>query len=62
MLSPATGIPTTLFATVRMSASWKGIPTVKQGGYKNYQLFNLNTDRAQQHDLSGDMPEPVDRM
>ncbi|VGO20700.1 sulfatase family protein [Pontiella sulfatireligans] len=38
------------------------IPAIKQGGYKNYQLFNLKTDPAQQHDRSGELPERLERM
>ncbi|MDG2126067.1 MAG: sulfatase-like hydrolase/transferase [Verrucomicrobiales bacterium] len=35
------------------------IPTIKSGGYKNYQLFNLKDDRAQEKDLAVAMPEKV---
>jgi arylsulfatase A len=38
------------------------IPAIKSGGYTNYQLFNLETDRAQEHDLAGSQPEVLARL
>lgn len=40
----------------------KWIPAIRQGGYKNYQLFNLKSDPSQKKDLSGEMPERLERM
>lgn len=38
------------------------IPTIKQGGYTNYRLFNLKTDPSQATDLSTTHPEILIRM
>jgi arylsulfatase A len=38
------------------------IPAIRQGAYKNFQLFNLKTDREQQHNLAGEEPDRLERM
>ena len=38
------------------------IPAIRQGGYKNFQLFNLKTDREQQHNVAAEEPERLARM
>ncbi|NDV60996.1 sulfatase-like hydrolase/transferase [Puniceicoccales bacterium CK1056] len=44
----------------KFNEAW--IPAIRNGGYKNYQLFNLKTDPSQEHDLSAELPERVERM
>lgn len=38
------------------------IPAIKSGTYKNWQLFNLETDRAQEHNIAPDHPEVLARL
>ncbi len=38
------------------------IPTVKSGGYHQYQLFNLKNDRAQEKNLANEMPELLEQL
>lgn len=38
------------------------IPTIKSGGYKQYQLFDLSKDRAQTRDISKEQPEVLARL
>ncbi|MCA9175517.1 MAG: sulfatase-like hydrolase/transferase [Planctomycetales bacterium] len=38
------------------------IPTIKAGGYRNFQLFNLRADPQQTTDLAGREPERVAKM
>lgn len=38
------------------------IPKIKSGGYKNYQLYNLEVDPAQQTDLAAEQPELLKRL
>ena len=38
------------------------IPAVKQGGYTNFQLFNLKADPAQTKNLAAENPELLERM
>ena len=40
--------------------SW--IPTIKQGGYKNFQLFDLAKDRSQTTNIAEQHPEVLNRM
>jgi arylsulfatase A len=40
----------------------KWIPTIKQGGYKNFQLFNLKADPRQTTDVAADHPEVLDQL
>ena len=40
--------------------SW--IPTIKAGGYTNFQLFNLVNDPNQTIDLAGKKPEVVEAL
>ena len=40
--------------------SW--IPKIKQGGYKNFQLFDLKQDPNQTHDLAAENPELLRRL
>ena len=40
--------------------SW--IPQIKQGGYRNFRLFNLRADPAQTTDLAGQEPQILERM
>ena len=40
--------------------SW--IPILKEGRYKNFRLFDLRADPAQEHDLSADRPEELRRL
>ncbi len=40
--------------------SW--IPKIKQGGYKNFQLFDLKQDPNQTHDLAAENPELLQRL
>jgi arylsulfatase A len=38
------------------------IPAIKQGGYRNFQLFNLKTDPNQTTDIAADYPDRLQRM
>ena len=38
------------------------IPLIKEGGYKNFQLFNLVEDPTQSTDISAAHPELLSRM
>jgi arylsulfatase A len=38
------------------------IPTIKQGGYQNFRLFNLKSDPNQTTDISADHPARLERM
>ncbi len=38
------------------------IPAIKQGKYKNFQLFNLLEDPRQEHDLAAQQPELVEQL
>jgi arylsulfatase A len=38
------------------------IPAIKQGGYRNFQLFNLKTDPNQTTDIAADYPDMLQRM
>ncbi|MEX2580462.1 MAG: sulfatase-like hydrolase/transferase [Verrucomicrobiales bacterium] len=38
------------------------IPTIKEGGYKNFQLYNLEEDPGQTKDLAAEKPELAERM
>jgi arylsulfatase A len=38
------------------------IPAIKSGGYKNWQLFDLEKDPSQQHDLAASQPEVLTRL
>lgn len=38
------------------------IPRIKQGGYTNYQLYDLSKDPGQEHDLAQEMPERVSEL
>ncbi len=38
------------------------ISAIRQGFYRDYQLFNLKSDPTQQHDLSGEMLDRLERM
>ncbi|QDT07358.1 Arylsulfatase [Rubripirellula lacrimiformis] len=40
--------------------SW--IPTIRSGGYRDFQLFDLRNDPGQQHDLATQMPERLQRL
>ena len=40
----------------------KWIPAIKQGGYKNFQLFDLKTDPAQTTKVAADHPEVLARL
>ncbi|MCM8533804.1 MAG: sulfatase-like hydrolase/transferase [Lentisphaeraceae bacterium] len=38
------------------------IPAIKQGTYKNYQLFNLEEDPGQKHNLAANKPELLEKL
>ncbi len=38
------------------------IPVIKSGAYTNFQLFDLEADPAQEHDLAAENPEILDRL
>lgn len=38
------------------------IPSIKRGGYRDYELYNLEIDPSQENDLAGDKPELVDQL
>ena len=38
------------------------IPTIKRGGYKNFQLFDLSSDPKQTTNLASEHPEKLQRM
>jgi arylsulfatase A len=38
------------------------IPAIKEGGYRNFQLFNLKEDPNQTNDRAASQPERVERM
>jgi len=38
------------------------IPQIKNGGYKNFQLFDLATDPNQTTNIAADHPERVERL
>lgn len=38
------------------------IPTIKQGGYTNFRLYDLKQDRQQEHNIAPDHPEVLARM
>jgi arylsulfatase A len=38
------------------------IPTIKQGGYKGFQLFNLRSDPQQSKNVANDFPDRFERM
>jgi arylsulfatase A len=38
------------------------IPLIKQGGYRDFELYNLEIDPGQETDLAGDKPELVDQL
>ncbi|MEQ8786596.1 MAG: sulfatase-like hydrolase/transferase [Pirellulaceae bacterium] len=38
------------------------IPTIKSGGYTNFRLYDLDADRAQEHDIAGEHPELVEKL
>ena len=40
--------------------SW--IPIIKSGGYKDFELYDLNTDPSQQHDIAAEQPDVVKRL
>ena len=40
----------------------KWIPVIKQGGYINFQLFDLEADPSQEHDIASSNPGIVDRL
>lgn len=44
----------------RMDENW--IPLIKQGGYKDYQLFNLSKDPNQTTDIAGQFPEKLEEL
>lgn len=50
----------TLSATNMFNEEW--IPTIKSGGYKNYQLHNLKDDPGQENDLATAEPKVLERM
>ncbi len=38
------------------------IPSIRTGGYDEFQLFNLREDPSQKHDISSNNPELVERL
>lgn len=38
------------------------IPKIKSGGYTNFRLYDLEKDRAQEHDIAGKHPELVEKL
>lgn len=38
------------------------IPTIKSGGYKEYQLFNLKNDPSQENNLAAEKPEQLEKL
>ena len=38
------------------------IPKIKKGGYKNFRLYNLNKDPKQEHDISAEHPELLEKL
>ena len=38
------------------------IPLIKQGGYRDFELYNLEIDPGQETNLAEDQPELVDRL
>lgn len=40
----------------------KWIPEIKQGGYTNFRLFDLETDPQQQHDLAKEKPDVLSKL
>ncbi len=38
------------------------IPSIKRGGYRDFELYNLEIDPSQENDLAGDQPELVDQL
>ena len=44
----------------RFQESW--IPTIKSGGYKRFELYDLDADIGQKNDIAKQHPEIVNRL